>query len=154
MNKNKIIIGTLLIFCTFFSYSNKIKKIELIDKDYCFDEVNYLKNYNINSSTKEIEIGIFIVDEILEQDMELGNLEVEIILENENVKKILYGQNVKLVYKDFKKRLVNKIYFETIDFFNVQVIKEIKVKVLNRFLINENTCLIITNLNSSLFFDS
>lgn len=156
MNKNKLIIIILLLFCIFqtLSCSRKNNKIHMIDKDYNFKEESFIKVYNINSSTKTIEIGIFFDDGISEQNMVLGNLEVEIILEKNNITKKLCRNNVRLVYKDFTKRLVNKVYFETIEFNNVQVINELKVKVLNRFLVSENAKLVITNLNSSLFFDS
>ena len=84
----------------------------------------------------------------------LGNLEVKIMLENNITNKILDRENIRISYKDYNERLVNKIYFETIDLLKSEVIKKIEIKVLNNFLLNKKAELMITNLNSSLFFDS
>ena len=156
MNKNNNIM--VFSFVTFifliFSCTNKIEKIELYDKKFLFEEDAFYKIYYINSSTKEIEIGIFFPDGILEQDIMLGNLEVKIMLENDITNKILDRENIRISYKDYNERLVNKIYFETIDLLKSEVIKKIEIKVLNNFLLNKKAELMITNLNSSLFFGS
>ena len=59
----------------------------------------------------------------------------------------------KIIYCDFGKKLVKKVYFSPIEIQDEPFVNKIIVSIENPFYFKEKVNLIITNRNSRMFFD-
>ncbi|WP_288982575.1 hypothetical protein, partial [uncultured Treponema sp.] len=66
--------------------------------------------------------------------------------------RIIIDSSSRIFYSNFNKQLVNKIYLSPIDFENVLFVKEIILSTKKTFPIEQKLKLLITNLDSELFF--
>ena len=152
--KNKIIFITLCtLFMPFlFGCSKKIKLVDIVDDNFLFNEINFSKRYAISSYLQSFDIGIVFTEPILKSDIKLGILELEIIFSNNETKRIIIDSSSRIFYSNFNKQLVNKIYLSPIDFENILFVKEIILSTKKTFPIEQKLKLLITNLDSELFF--
>jgi len=154
--KNKAeVLFIILSLVSLFAYSEtkKTRLIDIVDSDLCFDDQYFYREYDISTNLDYLDIGYEFQTPIFESEIDTGSLEVEFILSNGERNKFFLSSVYKIIYCDFGKKLVKKVYFSPIEIQDEPFVNKIIVSIENPFYFKEKVNLIITNRNSRMFFD-
>jgi hypothetical protein len=150
-NKKLLFLIFAMTICV-LGCSKEIRKLEISDDNFLFNTIGFKKNYDVETCLRAFNIGVHFKQPVLIDDIKLGTLEVTIVSENGQEQKIMLTPGVSFFYSDYKNKLVNRFYFETIDLGNEQFVQELNVSLINSFSVPIESELLITNLGTELFF--
>lgn len=152
--KNNILFALIFIMVIFFTGCSKpIKKLEISDGEFLFTNENFKKQYTIEAYLKSFDVGVIFKEPILKDKIILGSLEVIISLNKGPDQKITLSPDVRYFYSNYENNLVNKIYFQSITLDDKEFINELEISVIKAFDFPNVSELLISNLDSEIFFD-